>query len=153
MLILVRLKLNQQNLSTFMRKSLILYSVYKCQTEIRSRVNILLKLMESLLIINLISCIKYVLFKLVMACSSPPVIANAVMTTSGLTNGSVTVYSCESGFISTSGDAFISCNGTHWSVTSFACSGKMNKLFQFTRTWTKEEKIVSITLKELQSCS
>lgn len=100
----------------------------------RSRVNILLKLMESLLIINLISCIKYVLFKLVMACSSPPVIANAVMTTSGLTNGSVTVYSCESGFISTSGDAFISCNGTHWSVTSFACSGKMNKLFQFIRS-------------------
>ncbi|XP_078319237.1 sushi, von Willebrand factor type A, EGF and pentraxin domain-containing protein 1-like [Crassostrea virginica] len=60
----------------------------------------------------------------VLSCPSPPVISNAVMTTSGLTNGSVTVYSCESGFISTSGDAFISCNGTHWSVTSFACSAQ-----------------------------
>uniref|UniRef100_K1P4U8 Sushi, von Willebrand factor type A, EGF and pentraxin domain-containing protein 1 n=1 Tax=Magallana gigas TaxID=29159 RepID=K1P4U8_MAGGI len=57
------------------------------------------------------------------SCPPPPDITNAVKVPGGYSNGSLTVYTCVSGFVPNGEDPYITCNGTHWTTTLFACSG------------------------------
>lgn len=58
-------------------------------------------------------------------CTSPPEVPNTVKKISGFSNGSLTVYACVSGFVANGEVSYISCNGTHWTNTLFACSGEL----------------------------
>lgn len=58
------------------------------------------------------------------SCPSPPDLANSLKVPGGYTNGSLTVYTCVSGFASNGEDPYIICNGTQWTNTLFACSGE-----------------------------
>lgn len=58
-------------------------------------------------------------------CPPPPDIANTIKISNGSNTGSLTVYICVSGFVENGEDPFISCNGTHWTNTLFACSGEL----------------------------
>ncbi|XP_056017004.1 sushi, von Willebrand factor type A, EGF and pentraxin domain-containing protein 1-like [Ostrea edulis] len=57
-----------------------------------------------------------------VTCGEPPSIQNAMKTSDGFQNGSITMYSCLSGYSSNNGYPLITCNGTHWSNTSFLCA-------------------------------
>lgn len=58
----------------------------------------------------------------VQLCPSPPDITNTVKVSSGFSNGSLAVYTCEPGFVANDEVPYISCNGTHWTNTLFECS-------------------------------
>lgn len=58
-------------------------------------------------------------------CTSPPDVPNTVKKISGFSNGSLTVYACVLGFAANGEVPYISCNGTHWTNTLFACSGEL----------------------------
>lgn len=58
-------------------------------------------------------------------CPPPPDIANTIKISNGSNTGSLTVYICVSGFVENGEDPFISCYGTHWTNTLFACSGEL----------------------------
>ena len=61
------------------------------------------------------------------SCQSPLDIPNTTKSSSGLSSGSLTVYSCLSGY--TARDAYntIVCNGSHWTETNYSCiQGKQN---------------------------
>lgn len=57
------------------------------------------------------------------ACGDAPEIPNAINVSDGYSNGSVTLYSCLTGFLANSESPIISCNGSDWSSSTFQCLG------------------------------
>lgn len=66
-------------------------------------------------------------FYIAISCPSPPDITNAVKVPGGYSNGSLTVYTCVSGFVPNGEDPYITCNGKLWTTTLFACSGEHSR--------------------------
>lgn len=66
-------------------------------------------------------------YVLANSCPSPPDITNAVKVPGGYSNGSLTVYTCVSGFAPNGEDPYITCNGKLWTTTLFACSGEHSR--------------------------
>lgn len=56
-------------------------------------------------------------------CGDPPEISNAINVSDGYSNGSITLYSCLTGFLANSEIPIISCNGSDWSSSTFQCLG------------------------------
>lgn len=61
--------------------------------------------------------------KIDTTCDNPPIIPNTLKLSNGLSNGSMTLYTCTSGFASNGENPTIFCNGTHWSISQYYCSG------------------------------
>lgn len=59
-------------------------------------------------------------------CGDPPEIPNAISVSDGYSYGSVTLYSCFTGFLANSESPIIMCNGSHWSRSTFQCLGNLN---------------------------
>lgn len=60
-------------------------------------------------------------------CGDPPEIPNAMSVSDGYLNGSVTLYSCLTGFLANSESPVTLCNGSHWSSSTFQCLGNFKR--------------------------
>lgn len=60
-------------------------------------------------------------------CGDPPDIPNAINVSDGYSYGSITLYSCLTGFLANSESPIIMCNGSHWSRSTFQCLGNVKR--------------------------
>lgn len=60
-------------------------------------------------------------------CGDPPEMLNAINVSDGYSYGSVTLYSCLTGFLANSESPIIMCNGSHWSRSTFQCLGNVKR--------------------------